>query len=296
MEGMKHGLFLTIIFLATALFAAGCKSGGTSSANPVGTPAAGEDTLSTVTVERVANADSTIQCKFTLDYPTGNDSLSLAVRTFLHGELAKYCLPLLNDPDAAGKYPLYNGKGDNGETVAGYYADGTLVCLKQMAKEMFDEGSDGDVALEFDLSLAKVADTTRYVSYEVKLYTYLGGAHGSSAYCVVNIAKPSGKVLTQTVDTLQLKALQPILRKGVMEFLNGDGTEEVTEANLNDHLFLTDGIIPLPVRAPYLAADGVHFVYQQYEIGPYAIGLVSFTVPYAEIRQYLTREALQLIE
>ncbi len=293
---MKHGLFLTLTFLATALFAAGCKSGGTSSANSAVAPAVGEDTLSTVTVECEADADSTIQCKFTVDYPTGNDSLSLAVRKFLHGELANNYLPLLNDPDAVGKYPLYKGKADNGKTVAGYYADGTLSYLKQVANEMLADGIGREVALGYDLRIAKVADTTRYVSYEVKLYTYLGGAHGSSAYYVVNIAKPSGKVLMQTVDTLQLKALQPILRKGVMEYFNGDGTGEVTDGNLNDHLFITDGIIPLPAHAPYLAADGVHFVYQQYEIGPYAIGLVSFTVPYAEIRQYLTHDALQLIE
>ena len=72
--------------------------------------------------------------------------------------------------------------------------------------------------------------------------------------------------------------------------------EKVSEKDLNDHLFVDNGVIPIPAHAPYLAADGVHFIYQQYEIGPYAIGMVSFTVPYAEIKQYPSKEALQLVE
>jgi hypothetical protein len=293
---MKHGFVLIAILSLTAILATGCKSGGTSAAKTVSDSAAKEMTLATTTVEREANVDSTIQCKFTIDYPTGSDSLSLAVCKFLHSELANNYLPRINDIEGNGNYPLYSGDVTKGEAVAGYYADGTLKYLKQQVKEMIDEGYGDQPTMSYELKMSKTVDTTRYVSYDVQSYAYLGGAHGSSTYYVVNIAKPSGKVLTQTVDSLQLKALQPILRKGIISYFNEDGSNEVNESNLKDQLLLDGDIIPLPVHAPYLAADGVYFLYQQYEIGPYAIGMVGFVVPYSEIKQYLTKEALQLIE
>ena len=118
------------------------------------------------------------------------------------------------------------------------------------------------------------------------------------------------------VDTTRVKDLQPILRKGVLSYLNqqsgdenqtaneektgnegqNENEEQITDAQLNDYLFIENGIIPLPSSSPYLAKDGVHFIYQQYEIGPYAMGLVSFTVPLDKIKPYLTAEALKLLK
>ena len=106
------------------------------------------------------------------------------------------------------------------------------------------------------------------------------------------------------VDTARVKDLQPILRKGVLSYLNQqsgnesqtENEEQITDAQLNDYLFIENGIIPLPSSSPYLAKDGVHFIYQQYEIGPYVMGLVSFTVPLEKIKPYLTGEALKLLK
>ena len=47
------------------LLTKGCKSDGTS--------AASDATLPTVTVERNVGTDSTLQCKFAVDYPTCDD-------------------------------------------------------------------------------------------------------------------------------------------------------------------------------------------------------------------------------
>ena len=104
-------------------------------------------------------------------------------------------------------------------------------------------------------------------------------------------------MLTETVDTTQVKKLQPILRKGVISYLNEYNKEDpVTDKNLNEFLFIENGIIPLPAHTPFLTKDGVHFAYQQYEIGPYAMGIVEFTIPYSEIKSYLTSEAAKLIQ
>ncbi len=86
-----------------------------------------------------------------------------------------------------------------------------------------------------------------------------------------NIVKATGKKLSQVVDTVRVKDLQPILRKGVLSYLNqqsgnesqtaneektgnegqNENEEQITDAQLNDYLFIENGIIPLPSSSPY---------------------------------------------
>lgn len=54
--------------------------------------------------------------------------------------------------------------------------------------------------------------------------------------------------------------------------------------------------IPLPAWAPYLTHQGVAFAYQQYEIAPYAAGIISFIIPYEKIMPYLVPEIKAVIE
>ena len=99
--------------------------------------------------------------------------------------------------------------------------------------------------------------------------------------------------MRQVVDTTKTRELQPLLRAGVLRYFK-DCEQEVKESELTSMLFIKDGIIPLPARTPTLVDDGVRFDYQQYEIGPYAMGIVSFTIPYADIKPWLTEQAKQL--
>ena len=50
-----------------------------------------------------------------------------------------------------------------------------------------------------------------------------------------------------------------------------------------------------PVADPYMTEQGVHFLYQPYEIAPYAAGMPAFTISYEDIKPYLTIGALKLI-
>lgn len=243
-------------------------------------------------VKRSAN----LECKITIDYPSNDDSLSYSVATYIYNELGRQYLPVINSEDGAKKYPLYNGAHGNGNDVAEYYANGTFEYIKQQAKELTEAGMKDIPALTYDLSVRKVADNNRYLSYQTTSYAFLGGAHGSSVDYIVNIDKQSGKVITQSIDTMQINAIQPILRKGILAYLHEQGDTSVTEKTLEECLFINNGIIPLPAHAPYLAEDGVHFVYQQYEIAPYAMGMIAFVVTYNEIKPFLTKDALELMK
>lgn len=152
----------------------------------------------------------------------------------------------------------------------------------------------GIAGLSYDLSIRKTYETDRYLTYETSCYVFLGGAHGSAVYYPVNIVKATGKVLAATIDTLKQKALQPILRRGVKEYISKAEKRKIKDSDLQNMLFVEHGIIPLPATVPVLTPEGLRFVYQQYEIGPYALGMVEFTVPYADVKSCLTKEAVEL--
>lgn len=275
---------LSIAFLAAMCVMCSCNGGKSASmAEPLPT-----DNVSCV------RKSGSLECKINADFPNGDDSLSHSVAAYISGELGRQYLPVINGGDA--KYPLYSGTQTGGNAVVEYYANGTVEYLKEQAKELKEGGMEEIPQMTYELSVRKVADNDRYVSYETASYAFLGGAHGSATDYAVNISKQSGAVLVQTVDTLQAKAMQPLLRKGVLGYLHEQGDTAVTDKNLGEYLFIENGVIPLPAHVPYLADDGVHFVYQQYEIGPYALGMVEFTVLYGEIKQYLTKEALELVK
>lgn len=233
--------------------------------------------------------DSTLKCSVVVDYPSGDDSLSVGVRRYVAGELVRMYLPAMQEEN--GEAPVYKGSLADGKALVDFYGNMNNVYLKAQYAELKELGIAG---LSYDLSIRKTYETDRYLTYETSCYVFLGGAHGSAVCRPVNIVKATGKVLAATVDTLKQKTLQPILRRGVKEYISKAENRKIKDSDLQNMLFVEHGIIPLPTTVPVLTPEGLRFVYQQYEIGPYALGMVEFTVPYTDVKSCLTHEAAEL--
>lgn len=301
---MKHFTIFTLC--AGALFAlmltSSCKSSTTKTAaaeknDSTSEVASAETNLVIDSVKYIKESkDSTISCKIIVDYPTQSDSLSLSIRKWLNEKLNGLFISGVSGEEEGKKHSKYAGNLDKGTGMLSYYGNEAYLELKKNQDEINAYNEDSSPQMSIDLAIRKTDETSKYVTYSCSSYSFMGGAHGSSFETSTNIDKSTGKALEKTIDKTQLKALQPLLRKGVLSyFKQQDENTEVTDKNLEDYLFIEKGIIPLPKQAPYLAKDGVHFIYQQYEIGPYAMGMVTFTIPYAEIKPYLTPDALKLI-
>ena len=257
----------------------GCKMAG--SAN-------GSDSLA-VDSFKYAFADSMLHCNIVADVPQGDDSLAVGVRAYVNAQLDS--LSSVHAFDAS-RSAGYGGDLTDGQALVDFYGKLNVDSMRAMQSP---DGGAPEFQCSYDVAIRLAAQSERYVTYSVDQYVYSGGAHGSAVSYCVNILKSSGRVLGATVDAAQLDALQPLLLHGVTTYINAQG-QKVTEDEALKLLFIDKGIIPLPAHAPYLAADGLHFVYQQYEIGPYAMGMVSFTLPYDKVKPYMTAEALQLLE
>lgn len=291
MERFRYMRF-TLVAAGMALMAlAGCKSGPAKS----GTAAAEQDSVQQTTafatdsIAYCEQKDSTLKCSVVVDYPSGDDSLSVGVRRYVAGELARLFLPTMQEEDEPAA--VFKGTKADGKALVDFYGKLNFGYLKSQYAELKDFGIAG---LSYDLSICKTGETDRYLTYETSCYVFLGGAHGSAVCNPVNIVRSTGKVLAATVDTLKQKALQPILRRGVKEYISKAENRKIKDRDLQNMLFVEHGIIPLPATVPVLTPKGLRFVYQQYEIGPYALGMVEFTVPYADVKSCLTKEAAEL--
>lgn len=298
----QHLSLITLALVASIMM--GCKASSTKAqaANDI-KEARAADTLVVNTDSCILQEGKIVQCAISVDYPTEANELSKNIRTILNEELANLYLGNMNG-DQIEKQESYKGDLTNGNLVIEKYCKDNFAYLKSQMKDLKDADPRADANMSYDIRLNKEAETDSYVTYHCFSYVYLAGAHGSTFERSFNIVKATGKKLSQVVDTARVKDLQPILRKGVLSYLNQqsgnesqtENEEQITDAQLNDYLFIENGIIPLPSSSPYLAKDGVHFIYQQYEIGPYVMGLVSFTVPLEKIKPYLTGEAQKLLK
>lgn len=237
--------------------------------------------LDTTPIRMNLEKNDRFYCIVEVDYPQGEDVFSEAVRHYVVSQLNAN-RPIIGENKYA--YKSYAGNMNNGKQVVDYFCRKTYAYILSQRKEYPEM-----LGCNTKLKISKLAETNRYVVYETEIEEYFGGAHGTMGIKMNNIIKPSGHILKYPVLKSAVKKLQPALRKGVKRFFK----EISSDWTVND-LFIENNLIPLPDASPYLAKDGVHFVYQEYEIGPYVMGSISFTIPYDEIMPYLTTEAREV--
>lgn len=119
---------------------------------------------------------------------------------------------------------------------------------------------------EFASTYEIVYADARYVSYRATEYEYLGGAHGSTTITVLTIDRKTGRELKleDFIPKEKQGALQRALREGAIQKLGG-------KYPLLHEVEITDNF--------YLAEDGLHFIYNRYEIAPYAAGAIEVVIP-----------------
>lgn len=127
-----------------------------------------------------------------------------------------------------------------------------------------------------------VYDQNNLLSFQVTNYSYEGGAHGGmSLLCY--LLTTDGKRLYESdlfiddyYDVLKEILVQKILKQNKVETL--DALSELGYIN-------TDGIVPNGNF--YLSEGGITYVYGQYEIACYAMGISEVYLPFAEIKHLL---------
>ena len=210
-------------------------------------------------------------------------------------------------------FPDFEGDVSKTESLVTYYRDKALEAIGRLSQEDYDERvasieendglTDGQrkefidqmPGWEYEFNLLTDRETDRYVVFVSQDYVYLGGAHGGViGRGGLTFDKKDGALVEKFLDPSCLDAIQPLLRKGLVQYFT-DNDMEVAPEELDNILFLETGIVPFPAWTPYPSEDGLVFTYQQYEVASYAAGMPEFTIPYADLLPYLTPEAKALV-
>jgi len=160
-------------------------------------------------------------------------------------------------------------------------------------RRIYEEGVPDFAELCYDVSMAKIYESDKVVTYSMMIYVDLGGAHPTTESIGATFCKDDGRQLKWDIVRNECMAdLQDVMRQMLKDYF-----EVKTDDELMEYLQEVDDVkhIPLPVTPPYMTEKGFTFIYQQYEIAAYAVGMPGDTISYRRFKPYLTEWAKRLL-
>ena len=127
-----------------------------------------------------------------------------------------------------------------------------------------------------------VCETEKLISYQVDFGGSHGGVGGGVLYGAT-FSKADGHIV-RVIDNPSDSQFKSCL----IRFVNRNLSEDRKEMLFVDEL-------PYPKKDPFITEKGVRFIYQKYEIGAGALGDVDIVIPYSDIAEYMSEDALSLI-
>lgn len=126
------------------------------------------------------------------------------------------------------------------------------------------------------------------LSYSVEHYYYEGGAHGSlsAIYYTIDL----NNLTTITEENIFKPNFHHLLTERIVENLMKKYDVTTPEDLLNEGFFDINDIAPN--NNFWLNNQGVHYIFNQYEIAPYSMGPIEVTIPYQEIQSIIIPESI----
>lgn len=259
MDKMKLIAHLHFFFLACLLTACGTK-GGQSSAASVGNA----DSVAYL-VE-----DDRIICHINAEKPAAD--VAMAVGEWLDEALGGY----------------YTGDARDMDALVNFYGNALADTLRARAAEVYDPAT----LMEFEAVMTKAYETDLFVTYTLSTFYGLGGAHPSTAEKGATFRKSDGRRLGWDIVRNYMRyQFNEVLKQKLMDYFGVDNDKDLEDMMFDMSVYNLD----LPETPPYFLENGIAFIYQQYEIAAYAMGMPSDTIPYDQMAPLLTEWAKRLI-
>ncbi len=126
------------------------------------------------------------------------------------------------------------------------------------------------------------------LAYAVEFSDYTGGAHGSYRVTYTNIDLNDLVTLSEE-DLFKPDYYKPLTDKIVGNLMKQFNAPE-PDSLLMHGFFTVDDIVPN--NNFWLDDKGIHYAYNQYEIAPYAMGVIEVTVPYSDLQDILIPDGI----
>lgn len=138
----------------------------------------------------------------------------------------------------------------------------------------------------YNMSSDTRQDKSGTLNYIVELEYFEGGAHGVNQKLAMNFDTNTGQLLTLN-DLLvpgYEKRLNDLLLKALMEKTKAANTEQLNEMGY---------LVATEIYAPenyIVGKDSITFIYNPYEIAPYAMGKTELSLGYDELKELMPAE------
>ena len=155
--------------------------------------------------------------------------------------------------------------------------------LAQQFLDDYDEENEIEPTYPWnmEISIDLLSQTLNNVAIEESTSSYTGGAHPNSYVAYHNYSVNSAELLSLEDIVLDQKQLLKVAEKAFRQANNMGEWEAFVEKGFDmDSLFvLTQNFA--------LTKDGLEFLYNPYEIAPYSMGTIEFSIPYSNLENIL---------
>lgn len=250
------------------------------------------------TTDSIACSDSIIShggrayCSISVDYPeTGKSALVDSVRSWIGKQLSAigYTEPGKPAPYAAATTDLTDGSKLIKSVCSTVLADADKEIKALDSINAIDP--QFGMQYEYDWNIRKIYESDTYVTYNSNTYTFMGGAHGSSANNGRTFnAETGAEIGNNMFRPDSVGHVIALVKDELMKYF-----EVTTPEQLREAMLINPDTLSLPSSPMTLMGDGVHFIYQQYEIAPYASGMPNGMIPFAKLKGCFTPAVEALI-
>lgn len=162
------------------------------------------------------------------------------------------------------------------------YQELTNEFIKEFDDYQLKNAADNHTWFE-DLNLKVVENHPNYIAVLYRYVDYKGGAHPNTLYTYFNYNPKTYQTIT--LDSLINQDGMPKLR-AIAEKIFRKNEKLAPNASLSEAYFFPDGAFAL-AQTFTVNKEGLKFLYNPYEIKPYAAGTTELIVPFTEIKDLL---------
>lgn len=235
------------------------------------------------------DADSVyISITLDLDLPQGNSIMAHRIREWVSEQVS-----LNHFLDEM----YFDGNLDDGQAIADYYGKEFKEDIEQTLEPPIFNGYR-----EVLVTASKTFENSKCVTWLFTISEYTGGAHGSQICYGATFRKSDGRLFGKDIFTNnweKRQRLDSLIVDGLCEYFS-DGVGEKIDPETLIHEYTDEKIgemnVALPEHGPWFTSGGLDFLYQQYEIAPYAAGMPGATIPYEKLAGIMTPAAAALIK
>lgn len=156
--------------------------------------------------------------------------------------------------------------------------DSAMNNLYLMLQDQVENMPDFTMGFANELTSKALFQNEKVISFELSNYSFTGGAHGNYGSALFSFLLGNGKIVDLADIIPDTAALQPLIEKAFVASKNTEG-EQYT---LVDLVFPESIPLPLPMQW-CVVKEGVRFVYNPYEVAPYAVGQTDFVLTWEQL-------------